>query len=58
MINVRPNIVSVLLVNQNASVAHPIMPAVMDPSRVCFKIKYIENAIPKYHRPLKTNQVT
>lgn len=49
--------INVCPVNQNASVTHPIIPAVIDPSRVLFKTKYIENAIPKYHKPLKTNQV-
>jgi hypothetical protein len=56
-INVCPNIELVLPVNQNTSVTHPIIPAVIDPSRVLFKTKYIENAMPKYHKPLKTNQV-
>jgi hypothetical protein len=54
-INVCPNIELVLPVNQNTSVTHPIIPAVIAPSRVLFKTKNIENAIPKYHKPL--NQV-
>jgi hypothetical protein len=51
-INVCPNIELVLPVNQNASVTHPIIPAVIDPSRVLFKTKNIEYGRKKHRKML------
>jgi hypothetical protein len=47
-----PNMVLVLPVNQNASVTHPITPAVMAPSRVLFKTKNIEYGRKKHRKML------
>ena len=48
-----PEIVYMLSINQNASVNHPIVPAVIAPSLAPFLTKNIENAMPKYHIPLR-----
>lgn len=52
-----PETVYILSCIQNASVIHPIAPAVMAPNLAPFWIKNIENAIPKYHKLLRTNQL-
>jgi hypothetical protein len=53
-----PDIVYKLSTNQNASVIHPIIPAVMAPNLAPLLTKNIENTILIYHKPLKISQFT
>jgi hypothetical protein len=46
-----------LSVNQKARVIQPIIPATIAPSLAPLITKYIEKAIPKYQKPLRSNQL-
>ena len=52
-----PEAVYIVSSIQNASVIHPMAHAVIAPNLGPFRIKNIENAIPKYHKLMRTSQL-
>jgi hypothetical protein len=56
-INDLPETVYILSMSQNVRVIQPITPAVNAPSLAPLKVKNRENAIERYHNPLRINQL-